>query len=828
MEGAILEVRRVLTASVLCAACLLLLVSGAGACSGTTCGECIAYGAECAWCVDANFTSVRSERCDTPRVLRDKGCRDIEDPRPKKTTIRDDQVTDGRDGTGDDAIQLQPQQMHLTVRPRGKGVYFDATFRAAKNFPVDLYFLFDVSATMKSSVQELSTLADKMTKAIRNISTNYRLGYGIFQDKVILPFTSTHPVKLENPYPKGNAFAPAFAFNHLLSMTDNLEDFRNRVDDSLQKITGNLDRPEGGFDAIMQAIACQQMGWRDNSRQLIIFASDDRMHYAGDGKLAGLITPNDCQCHLTPNNSNAMSEVQDYPSLGQLSWALDQSKKYVIFAIKLGTAEWKKQLIQTEYKSINSRVKRSTFSELSADNSIAKIVEEKYREMTKGVQLEQEVSSDNIEVMIMPKCEQREGTSCTGLQIGKEVEFRIEVRAKTCPANRAERVQNVTIAPSDFRRDKLFIQVEILCDCDCYLGDDVSQMVPNDECSHGNGTLECGVCRCFEGRAGSTCECSQKEDDFSLDRHSSACREGGSNSSTECSGTGECVCGQCSCLLGFSGEFCQCNSKLCPVRDGLVCTGNGECDCEQCRCVDGYTGIACQCPTSHDVCIPIEVPEGQERQVCSGNGQCTCDEYGNLKRHCACYAGYKGTFCQECVGANCTNPCNSEELLKQCAACHVQPDLEFCQALKDQCPDKRPVKKIDAGVSGKRNVVQTGNGCATVFSSLQWHSNHSINATDSTCAESAFIYVQEEECPPPPDLLIVVLGIVGGVVFVGLLLLLLWKALTMLFDKMEYAHFARELKTHKWAKQVNPLYKGASTTYYNPIVDRAANKADDM
>lgn len=801
---------------------LLLLVSGGNACSGNTCAECISWSADCAWCADVNFTSLRSpqERCDTPPVLKEKKCTNIQDPLSAEdvTLRRDDTVTDGRDGTGTDAIQLQPQKMYIKIRPKGKGFKFDATFRAARNFPVDLYFLFDVSATMKESVSELGVLADQMARAIRNISTNYRLGYGIFQDKVILPFTSTHPVKLANPYPSSGVqqFAAAFAFDHLLSMTSNLISFRTAVNESLTKITGNLDRPEGGFDAIMQAIVCQEMGWRDNSRQLIIFASDARMHYAGDGKLAGLITPNDEQCHLTLDGSNAMSEKQDYPSVGQISAALDRSKKYVIFAVK--------QNIQTEYEHITNRMARSFYSALSKDNNIVDIVESTYREMTKGVKLDQETTSDNIQVTITPDCEHKEGSSCTNLKIAQEVRFNVNIRAKSCPANPADRVQTVTIAPSDFRRDKLVVTVEVLCDCGCQLPEG-GKLEPSDECTSGNGTLECGVCRCFPGRAGSTCECKQDDDSF-LD--TTPCKKG-TNSSTapECSGTGECECGVCKCKPGYSGKYCQCNSKVCPVSrlSDLVCWGNGECDCEQCRCFANYTGVACQCSTSDEVCTPKKTSDSEEGQrVCSGHGTCVCDNQ-LLTQKCDCYHGYRGQYCEECF-LNCTSAtCDSEEFQKQCAKCGLHPEDPACHDVS--CPTVVQVVELDEGAQPIIKPLENSD-CYIVYAAQRNGSQDTNNATAGLCTGLLIQVKSSLECPMPPNLWIVVGGIVGGVVAVGLLLFLQWKIITMLLDKMEYAHFARELKTHKWAKQVNPLYKGASTTYYNPIVDRSPSKADDL
>lgn len=45
----------------------------------------------------------------------------------------------------------------------------------------------------------------------------------------------------------------------------------------------------GGFDAIMQAIVCEdQIGWRKQARRLLVFSTDAGFHYAGDGKVCSL------------------------------------------------------------------------------------------------------------------------------------------------------------------------------------------------------------------------------------------------------------------------------------------------------------------------------------------------------------------------------------------------------------------------------------------------------------------------------------------------------------------------------------------------------------
>lgn len=48
---------------------------------------------------------------------------------------------------------------------------------------------------------------------------------------------------------------PPHGYIHVLSLTDNIADFKNAV--NKQKISGNIDTPEGGFDAMLQAAVCQ-------------------------------------------------------------------------------------------------------------------------------------------------------------------------------------------------------------------------------------------------------------------------------------------------------------------------------------------------------------------------------------------------------------------------------------------------------------------------------------------------------------------------------------------------------------------------------------------
>lgn len=51
----------------------------------------------------------------------------------------------------------------------------------------------------------------------------------------------------------------------------------------------------------------EQIGWRPDASHLLIFTSDAKTHVALDGRLAGIVHPNDGQCHLNSENMYSMS-----------------------------------------------------------------------------------------------------------------------------------------------------------------------------------------------------------------------------------------------------------------------------------------------------------------------------------------------------------------------------------------------------------------------------------------------------------------------------------------------------------------------------------------
>lgn len=79
------------------------------------------------------------------------------------------------------------------------------------------------------------------------------VGFGAFVDKTVLPYTNTNEKKLQMPCEDKDC-QPAFGYRHVLSLTPSEREFREKVETQL--ISGNLDSPEGGLDAMMQAAVC--------------------------------------------------------------------------------------------------------------------------------------------------------------------------------------------------------------------------------------------------------------------------------------------------------------------------------------------------------------------------------------------------------------------------------------------------------------------------------------------------------------------------------------------------------------------------------------------
>ena len=47
----------------------------------------------------------------------------------------------------------------------------------------------------------------------------------------------------------------------------------------------------------------EKIKWRSNATHLLVYSSDANVHIAGDGRLGGVVRPNDGQCYLDNRGS---------------------------------------------------------------------------------------------------------------------------------------------------------------------------------------------------------------------------------------------------------------------------------------------------------------------------------------------------------------------------------------------------------------------------------------------------------------------------------------------------------------------------------------------
>lgn len=81
----------------------------------------------------------------------------------------------------------------------GDQTWFNVQVRQVEDYPVDLYYLMDLSLSMKDDLDTIRNLGTKLAEEMGKLTSNFRLGFGSFVDKNLSPFSYTAPKYQENP-----------------------------------------------------------------------------------------------------------------------------------------------------------------------------------------------------------------------------------------------------------------------------------------------------------------------------------------------------------------------------------------------------------------------------------------------------------------------------------------------------------------------------------------------------------------------------------------------------------------------------------------------------
>jgi len=60
--------------------------------------------------------------------------------------------------------------------------------KQVSDYPVDLYYLMDMTNTMKDDLQKLYALGNDLASALRVVTSNLQMGFGAFVDKTLSPY----------------------------------------------------------------------------------------------------------------------------------------------------------------------------------------------------------------------------------------------------------------------------------------------------------------------------------------------------------------------------------------------------------------------------------------------------------------------------------------------------------------------------------------------------------------------------------------------------------------------------------------------------------------
>ena len=768
-----------------------------------SCSECIST-TSCVWCSTPGSAHCLSQDNVT-------GCNEQDLFQPMSN------ITDQYDMPLNEKNQVSLETISLKLRV-GEPLTFTVSVKAAEDFPLDLYMLMDLSGSFEGDLIVVKGLAPQLPLALRNVSSDFLIGFGTFVDKPSLPYTSSvqkntiHNVSGQPSCDAKKLCAKPFDYEHIVSLTNSSDLFNSLVQETV--ISSNVDDPEDPLGAMLQAVVCKGLvGWRENSRKILLIMTDDVLHTAGDGRLAGIVKPNDGQCHTQYDPSynkvvNNAALMQDYPSIEQVREVLQDNDIIPVFAISLS---------ENALVIYNTTVGPSLggFTTILTANStnLVNVLEEAYLKVVSSARLSFNLPnylSVNITANCPPEAIYLPDTyECAGIGNGT-VTFTITLMLKKCTNNFKNGItEQVVFHIPGF--GQFTVDIDGICSCDC----DSETEYNSSTCST-NGDLTCGLCTCTNGWMENDCSCSTAQCPL------------GPNGAV-CSGRGQCECGQCVCTQTITtvsgvhnprivGNACECSNYECDTgSNGLVCSGRGLCMCSNgqytCKCNispltgETHTGDACQCSSDH--CID---PNNIGR-VCNGRG--TCDSCQPQGRACICNDGYRGQYCETTTSMSLVAVCDNSGTVRECVKC-------YGEAAKDN----KEISSICLGlICGNFTLLreEPSQGDYDVPGTVD-SSTVDCSFIDGECRYNYYVGLSTNEesiyaVPPRACLLIpswsIALIVLVFLVIIGCLVLVCIKCCIMYLDYREFKKFEKEVKEVDFSKSSNPLYHKPDVTYTN-------------
>ncbi|NWI33873.1 ITB4 protein, partial [Sula dactylatra] len=704
-----------------------------------SCTECVRVDKDCSFCTDESF---EEPRCNLRENLLRYGCREASIVYNKGEIKTQQNV--GID-TKLQRTQVSPQHMVMRLRA-GEEMSFNMDVFQPLESPVDLYILMDFSYSMSDDLDNLKSMGQKLAEFLQALTSNYTIGFGKFVDKVSSPQTDMRPEKLREPW---NNADPPFSFRNVIRLTSNINHFSEEL--RKERISGNLDAPEGGFDAILQTAVCKdKIGWRKDSTHLLVFSTESAFHYEADGTnvLAGILTKNDEKCHLDTSGTYVYDTKQDYPSVPTLVRLLGQHNIIPIFAVTNHSYSY--------YEKLHKYFPISEIGVLQEDSSnIVELLRTAFERIRSKMDIRADFVPKAMKMEFTSSMYEKTESGSFHINRGEVGKFNVRVKAleyvggqHVCSLPEKDRQGVIRVKPTSLS-DSLNITASVVCDvCLC----EQQQEFSSSSCSfHGN--FVCGQCICHPGWRGDKCDCFPA----SSPNNEACIRDGDVE---PCSGRGECLCGKCQCYSEdltqrFDGTFCQYDVLQCPRTSGFLCNDRGRCSKGSCVCESGWEGPGCECPTSNDTCID------SRGGICNNHGRCECGrcvcDKSSLYTSSTCEISYSLGFQAVCESIRDCVRCQAwgtGNMKGNCSTCHLQ--IQMVEELKKE-------------EASEYCSFQDEEDDCTYHYTLEG---------DPTVLPNTTVHVQKKkECPPGSFLWLIPL-LIFLILLLGLLLLLCWKFCT--------------------------------------------------
>eukprot|EP01134_Creolimax_fragrantissima_P006586 CFRG6586T1 len=634
------------------------------------CDSCINNGeiTTCGWCIDDQTCRPSND---------DQSCASYESP-----TSYEDFTSRVVDSNSD----INPKRTTAYLRV-GHPVTVTFEVVAPLGKPIDFFFLFDSSASMEDDMDSIVAISNDLRASLEGLcnvnpsSPNpscVKMQIANFIDRpqnVIQTAAASDFTKRVYPF----RFGLGYESGEFIEFKDSNGQSNNFVDAVAEtkenRIIGNYDTPEVGFDAMMQAISCAK--WNPESRHLLFVGTDAQAQQETEysaaysvksgwdredliGRWALLQKRNQQKCWIKTFSGSSDAEIRDAqlreahyncmnddaPSASKLKQSLLEQNVIPIFA----TIESAK--VKNFWSAFQDSIGFGSSGTLSqTSTNIISLIEDAYENIQATIQLEPVDNGAGRNVFIKSIDDPK-----TNVDLGQAYTMKVTLEAtKDTPelSDSDDDEANPPLTLLALGIGQVEIKIKKLT-CDCYAN-------PEDL---KDGVCSCGICTC--------------------DATSPSCPVDPANG-LECSGTGACTCGTCRCQEA-SGEACECptGNSACPIAlNGQVCGGDdqGSCVCGECKCKDNFSGLTCDCPAVKPTCeIGVNCING----VCASNNDATCEH-----DVCVCNGSYTG---DDCNCAACDSTCSAERGQGNCIS--TGEDCGKCECSAGYDPDTNCLCKL--------------------------------------------------------------------------------------------------------------------------------------